>query len=573
MITSARRMLRSRLEAVRRIRLRPGIGALWEALPPAGRVALAGVLASAAVALALGLFIPVEIRRHLLLAEGRGLEAAVAALQPSLPDLTQGPLSAEEIERTERLVDRALLDSDHVRAKLWSLDGVVLYSDAHELIGRQFADARASLEEVLTQGVKVEETDLGDPENVLERVYERLIEYYIPVRDQSGQTVAIFEIYEDVASLEDALRRITFATWLAIGSGLTVLLVFLVLLVMAAVRSINRDRAAAEARAEELAVLVGAAEALASSLEPPEFFARLEARVQRALGLSRISLETAPPNEAGVFQHRLRDGSWLVAEREGEPLRDEDERILRSVANSLDAALANASLYAEVRDAAQARRNLLRKVVEAHEDERRLLVGELHDSLAGELIRILYGIRGIAARDARDAALTEDVREELAALERLVSDSERDLRAFMNRIRPMALDEIGLSAALQDAVARFGQETHIEVGMHVRGNPDLHSPEAQLVILRAGEEGLLNVRKHAGATRVRVVIGADEHRLRLSVDDNGVGWRRGGSEGEGRGLGLAYLRERVLGFGGAVRAERSRLGGAKLVVEIPRSLA
>ncbi len=570
MIASAQRRFAARLRTVRRLRLRPGIAALWGALPAAGRVALAGVVASAAVAVALGMFIPLEVRRHLLVAEGRGLEAAVAALEPSLPDLTRGPLSGAEVERTERLVDRALLDAGHVRAKLWSLDGVVLYSDAHDLIGRQFPDVRASLEEVLAQGVKVEVTDLGDPENILERDYERLVEYYIPVRNSSGETVGVFEIYEDVAFLEEALSRITLATWLAIGSGLSVLLVFLVLLVVASVRSINRDRAAAEARAEELAVLVGAAEALASSLEPGEFFARLEARIRRALGLSRISLEPASPRQAGVFQQRLRDGSWLVAERDEEPLRDEDERILRSVANSLDAALANATLYAEVRDAAQARKTLLRKVVEAHEDERRHLVGELHDSLASELIRVLYGIRGIAARDAQ---LSGDVRDELAALERLVGNVERELRAFMNRVRPIVLDEVGLSAALQDAVARFGQETHIEVGMRVRGNQDLHSPEAQLVILRAGEEGLLNVRKHAGATRVRVVVGADDHRLRLTVDDNGVGWRRAGSPGEGRGLGLAYLRERVAGFGGSIRTERSRLGGARLVVEIPRSSA
>ncbi|MEK6720399.1 MAG: ATP-binding protein [Chloroflexota bacterium] len=569
MITSAQQIFAARLRTFRRIGIPRILGAMWDALPPGGRVAFAGVVASAAIAVALGMFINVEIRRHLLDAEARGLQAAVAALAPSLPDLAGQPLSAAEIEATDRLVDRALLDADHVRVKLWSLDGVVLYSDARDLIGRHFPDVRASIDEVLAGGVKVEVTDLGDPENTLERVYDRLVEFYIPVPDESGQTLAVFEIYEDVTSMEGALSRITVATWLAIGSGVTVLLVFLVLLVMASVRSINRDRAVAEGRAEELAVLVGAAEALASSLEPPEFFARLAARVQRALGLSRISLEAAAHSKAGMFQHRLRDGSWLVAEREQQPLSHDDERILRAVANSLDAALANAALYAEVRDAALARQNLLRKIVEAHEDERRLLVGELHDTLAGELIRILYGIRGIAARGE---AFTQEAREELVALEGLVGDAERELRAFMNRVRPMALDEVGLSAALQDAVARFGQETRVAVGVRMLGKPDLHTPEAQLVILRATEEGLLNVRKHAGATRVRVLVRSDDRAIRLSLDDDGVGWRPEGPAGEGRGLGLAYLRERVTGFGGTVRTERSRLGGARLTVEIPRSL-
>ena len=60
--------------------------------------------------------------------------------------------------------------------------------------------------------------------------------------------------------------------------------------------------------------------------------------------------------------------------------------------------------------------------------------------------------------------------------------------------------------------------------------------------------------------------------LQLAPMTAGVGWRADMSPGEGRGLGLAYLQERVIGFGGAIRTERSRLGGARLVVEIPRSV-
>lgn len=132
---------------------RRGVQGIWGALPPPGRVALLGVLASAVVAIALGVYIPLEIRRHLLDAEGRGLEAAVAALQPSLPRLDGGPIDPVELDRLDRLIDRTLLDSDHVRAKLWSLDGVVLYSDEHALIGQSFPDVRPRLQEVAQVGV------------------------------------------------------------------------------------------------------------------------------------------------------------------------------------------------------------------------------------------------------------------------------------------------------------------------------------------------------------------------------------------------------------------------------------
>lgn len=555
-----------RTGSARRVRGLGGLRAGWGALPPAARVAMLGVLASALVAIALGIYIPLEIRRHLLEAEGRGLEAAVTALEPSLPELDAGPLEASQIEALDRLVDRTLLDADHVRAKLWSLDGVVLYSDAHDLIGERFPDIDARIREVEAAGVLAEVTELDDPENVLERSYPRLVEYYVPVRSESGAIIAVFEIYENVAFLEEALAGISRATWLAIGSGLTVLLVFLIVLVVGSLRSITRDRAAAEARAAELGVLVGAAEALASSLVPAEFFARLQSRVRTALGLTRLALEANPPAGGSAVAHQLRDGSWLVAERATEAFTDDDARLLRSVANNLDVALANASLYEEVRQAAQARRSLLRKVDDAHEDERRRIVGELHDSLAGDLIRTLYGIRGIAARGT---GLGSDVHAELVALESVVAQAETDLRAFLHRVQPVSLGEFGLRAALEERVDRFRQQTGLDVALTVRGDVEPYSGEIQLVVLRSAEEALLNIRKHAAATRVRVAITADPDRIRLAVDDDGGGWREQAPT-KGRGLGLAYMRERVVGLGGTVRTEASRLGGARLVLIVDR---
>ena len=545
---------------------RSGLGVIWRALPAVGRVALLGVLFSAVVAVALGVFIPLEIRRHLLAAGGRGLEAAVEAMAPSLPSLRDGPLDAEQLAHVDRLVNRAILDADHVRAKLWSMDGVVVYSDEPAAIGNRYRDVIPRLEEVARAGILAEVTELRDDENVYEREFGRLVEYYVPVRDETGQTVAVFEIYQNVRFLEEALAAITLATWLAIGSGLSILMLFLVVHVAVTVRSINRDRAAAEARASEMTVLVGAAEALASSLEPAEFLSRLDAQIRRALGLSRFVRESQPAEGEDVLSIPLRDGSWLVAQRANEPLLAEDARILRSVANSLDAALANAALFADVRDAAQTRRALLRKVVEAHEDERRHIVGELHDSLAAELIRVLYGVRGIAARHED---LPAEIADEVAALERLVGTAEETLRAFMARIRPAALEEFGLRAALEAALDRFRGESQITAELNVNGRSDSAPPELQLLVLRAAEEALLNVRKHAGAALVRVGVRVAKRRLVLSIDDDGRGWAGRDAASDGRGLGLAYVAERVAGFAGTLRRERSRLGGARLVVEVP----
>src|SRR3989337_3622645 len=94
------------------------LATLWNALPPAGRIALVGVVASALVAVALGVFITREIRHELLEAEGRGLQAAVAAVEPSLAELVDGPLGADDIALLDRLLAPGVLDGERVRAEL-----------------------------------------------------------------------------------------------------------------------------------------------------------------------------------------------------------------------------------------------------------------------------------------------------------------------------------------------------------------------------------------------------------------------------------------------------------------------
>lgn len=546
--------------------LRAGAAGAASALPATAWLALLGVAASALVAVGLGLFINAEVRDRLLAAEARGLESAVNTLSAELPDLDLLPLSPEDIERLDKLVDRAILDADHVRAKLWAMDGLMIYSDAHELIGRRFTDVLPSLAEAARTGVLFEVTDLDNPENALEREYSSLVEFYLPIKDASGRTTAVIEIYEDVSFLEDALSRISVATWLAIGTGLTVLLTFLLTLIVSAARSITRDRATAETRAAELTVLVNASRALRSTLNPQELLVRLEEGIRDGLDLGQLRLADAAPEAPTSVGAQLRDGRWLIASGVDRRPTDNDRRVLEAVSTGLDAALANAALYADVRQAAEERRLLLRRVVEAHEDERGRIVGELHDSLASELIRILYGIRGVTAHLD---AVPEDVARELALLDRLAADAEQHLRGFMGRIRPIAITEGGLPMALRDAVARFRDESGLDVRLVLGDGAEGIPAELALVLLRAAEEGLLNVRKHAQAHEVHVQVLTDATRTTLTIDDDGVGWPAGAIGDSGRGLGLAYLRERVAGFHGDLRTESSPLGGARLVVHVP----
>jgi signal transduction histidine kinase len=538
---------------------------LWSELQPASRYALLGLAAAAVVVVFLGTFLSGEVSDKLLHAEAHGLVVAVAAIEPSLPDIADRPsLTPDEIGRVDTLIRQSILSEDRVRVKLWALDGTILYSDVPALIGRRFPEEKPALAAAAAAGFTSEVSTLDDPENLFETSADQLIEYHLAVHRPPGTVVGVLQTFEDVAILENAVHQIALTTWVAIIGSLGLLVLFLVLLLRGTTRSITGQRAIAEGRVTELAILSTAAEALASSLEPGRLFETLERRIMPALGLERLALLPSGEAAEGMTAIPLRDGRLLVAQR-AEPLNPDEERILRSAAHSLDAATANALLLAEVRGAASERQVLLQRVALAHEEERRTLVGELHDSLASDLIRTLYAIRRFELQVDGKAP---DLAASIGKIETMVEDSEARLRAFMNRVRPTALDAFDLEAAVRDLVGRFERESGLATRLLIRGSVDELPEPAQVLLVRALEEALLNVRKHASATQVRVSLLQSEGTVTLTIDDDGTGWPDVPSAGPGRGLGLAYLRERVSGYGGGVSTTASRLGGARLRVRL-----
>ena len=136
-------------------------------------------------------------------------------------------------------------------------------------------------------------------------------------------------------------------------------------------------------------------------------------------------------------------------------------------------------------------------------------------------------------------------------------------------LRPVALDDLGLLPALRALARGFEAQSLLVVEWSAPASlPDLGA-EAELALYRTMQEGLSNVARHSGGQNVRVSIGVDRGEVHLVVEDDGKGL-----PGEHATLirsrgGLAGIRERILGVGGAFDVQNGDRGGLRLVVRVP----
>ena len=253
---------------------------------------------------------------------------------------------------------------------------------------------------------------------------------------------------------------------------------------------------------------------------------------------------------------------------------DDDQRVLelfgaratlalgmaRSLRSERDRAEAEALLLgAEQRE--RARRDTLRRVVEAQESERRRIARELHDDAGQSLASVLMGLR--AAESSDDPA---DTRRILADLRETISGSIRDLRALAVELRPTALDDFGLRAALERLADTFGRRSGLQIDLQTSGL-DVRLPgEVETALYRIVQESLTNIAKHAGAETVSIVAQNHTDRAVVVIEDDGRGFEVGGAAS---GLGLVSMRERTELLGGTLRVESSRDHGTTIAAEVP----
>lgn len=198
--------------------------------------------------------------------------------------------------------------------------------------------------------------------------------------------------------------------------------------------------------------------------------------------------------------------------------------------------------------------------LQAQEEERARVARDLHDEVNQSLTGLLLRLE--AAREAAPPQLEA----ELAETKALANQAMRELLSLARQLRPTALDDLGLAAAVAGQV---DQLAHGEIEAEFAAEGDLSDlgDDAQLVVYRVAQEALSNAARHSGAGQVEVSLARRENGgVELEVADDGRGFAFDESES---GLGIAGMRERALLIGGELTIESRPGRGTTVRLAVP----
>ncbi len=188
-------------------------------------------------------------------------------------------------------------------------------------------------------------------------------------------------------------------------------------------------------------------------------------------------------------------------------------------------------------------------------EERTTLANELHDSLAQTLASLRFQVR-MLDETLEQSPAHRGARAELERIRNGLDEAHTELRELLNSFRA-PMDERGLEPALQKLIERFRQETGVSIFFQKRcRNVSLGASE-EMQILRIVQECLANIRKHAKAHTVRVLLTcSNEGQYTLLVEDDGVGFDDDRPDGRpGEHIGLSIMGERARRLGATLRIE------------------
>ena len=247
-----------------------------------------------------------------------------------------------------------------------------------------------------------------------------------------------------------------------------------------------------------------------------------------------------------------------------EPFNQKQVRWAEALVSQAAVAIQNAWLFGQVRSSSERLQSLARKLVEIQENERYHIARELHDE-AGQALSSLKLSLG---RLEQDPDCTQRMKQQLQDLKGVADGVLDELHRLAMDLRPVVLDHLGLVAALQQYANNLNSE-QLSVQFKVVGfDGDRLVRDAETSLYRIVQEALTNVVCHAHAKNVGILLEKAGGKVKVFVEDDGVGFSPDYIEQKER-LGLVGMRERAEMMGGRLTIESIPEKGTSVIVEVP----
>jgi PAS domain S-box-containing protein len=219
----------------------------------------------------------------------------------------------------------------------------------------------------------------------------------------------------------------------------------------------------------------------------------------------------------------------------------------------------------ETRKSREELRYLSEHLQRIREEERARIAREVHDQLGQALSAVTIDLACLRERlPGQDTSLKEEVRE----IEKRIGDTTESVREICRELRPPILDDFGLPTGIKWHLGEFRKKTGMDCTSSIDEEIPVHQKEISLVIFRIYQEAMINVLRHARATRVHVMLKIKKDHLVLVVKDNGKGISTEQITSP-LSLGILGIRERVRFWGGKSLFTGSPGRGTTVRVSIP----
>jgi signal transduction histidine kinase len=244
-----------------------------------------------------------------------------------------------------------------------------------------------------------------------------------------------------------------------------------------------------------------------------------------------------------------------------------------TLGNSAAMAIANARLHAVVVRNRTELQRLSKRGLAFIESVMRRIAHELHDNTCQTLMAIKLDLATLERRmDGPSPALRDAVRDIASHVTRVL----HDVREMSHLIRPPVLDEFGAVAAIESVAGKYRDATGLLIDIECEEPGTRYPAEVELLLLRIFQEAMMNVIKHAGATRVRVAVTCGAQAVELAIADDGRGFDAQSyfrHPPSSAGLGLLGMRERVGYFGGTLELTSQPGRGTTILTRVPVAAA